>query len=123
MFVIQTAIQLSVYKIKETVRMFVSVQMHGLVTDHVIRCVTSHFASMMVVIVLKKSAVLDADRQCWQMAFVIMSAIQNCAVWTKETVEVFPPVLAAKTFKEMACATKIVTFQLVCTTMETVPDK
>jgi len=61
-FAIQIAIHLIVYKTKETVGTFVFVQMHGLVTDHVTRCVTTHFATMMVVIVLKRSAVPDVDQ-------------------------------------------------------------
>ena len=63
-FAIQIAILLIVSKTRETVRTFVFVQMYGLVTDHAIRCVTTHFATTMVMIVLKKSAVPDVDQKC-----------------------------------------------------------
>jgi len=61
-FVIQIAIHLIVYKTRETVRTFVFVQMYGLVMDHVTRCVITQFATTMMVIALKRSAVPDADQ-------------------------------------------------------------
>ena len=63
-FAIQIATHLIVYKTRETVKTFVFVQMYGLVTDHVTRCVIAQFATTMVVIALQRSAVPDADRYC-----------------------------------------------------------
>jgi len=119
MFATQIAIHPSASATKETVRMFAFARKHGLVMDRAIKCAITVCVSMMMVTVLKKSVVLDADPKCLEMAIVTISAIQKCAIWTNMIVKPFRTAHATQFFREMACVMTTATLLAVCMIMET----